>query len=252
MQNPPAGRNYPAEGDERENAMLSFAEEFDRCRGRQKTSLSAAQNQFAHGLLAFLAVRKGPFVDVHSDELIREIGIHLTSKLHGVVQGFFAVLEPVRDTVANRLGDLPAEFLPQRAAHGIPAQREGQASLFLPPDTEVEYPVESHLGEEELPFVNEQASLDHILVNGVDDFVEGHHHGFKVRLVEFEGEIGRGFQARYRNALARKLSRLKGLGGNDDGAVALTETGATIEQDVFVAESGIGSKADGGDVVRFS
>src|SRR5260370_8017795 len=103
MHNPPAGRNYPAPGGERENAMLSFAEEFDRCRGRQKTSLSAAQNQFAHGFLAFLAVRKGPFVDVHSDELIREIGIHLTGKLHAVVHRFFALLAPSRTPAPNRL-----------------------------------------------------------------------------------------------------------------------------------------------------
>src|SRR5260370_26199630 len=108
MQNPPVGRNYAAPGGERKNVRLSFAEEFDRCRGWQKTSLGTAQDEFAHGLLAFFAVSERPLVDVHSDELIGEIGVHVTGKLHGVVQSFFAVLEAVGNTVADRLGDLPA------------------------------------------------------------------------------------------------------------------------------------------------
>jgi len=39
--------------------------------------------------------------------------------------------------------------------------------------------VQPHLGEEELSFMNEEAGFDHLLLNSVDDFVEGHHNGFK-------------------------------------------------------------------------
>src|SRR5712692_3202355 len=99
--------------------------------------------------------------------------------------------------------------------------------------------------------MNEKAGLDPFLLNGVYDFVEGHYHGFKIRLVKFEGEIGGGLQPRHRDALACKLSWFKRLGGNDDRAIALAETGAAIEQDVLVAEGGVGGKTDGGDVVGF-
>src|SRR5260370_7480850 len=99
--------------------------------------------------------------------------------------------------------------------------------------------------------MNEKAGLDPFLLNGVDDFVEGHHHGFKIRLVKFEGEVGGGLQPRHGDALAPKLRWLKRLGGNDDRAIALAETGAAIEQDVLVAEGGVGGKTDGGDVVGF-
>src|SRR6266851_9825562 len=99
--------------------------------------------------------------------------------------------------------------------------------------------------------MNEKAGLDQLLLNGVDDLVEGHHYGFKIRLVKFEGEIGGGLQPRHGDALAHKLRWLKRLGGNDDRAIALAETGAAIEQDVLVAEGGVGGKTDGGDVVGF-
>ena len=99
--------------------------------------------------------------------------------------------------------------------------------------------------------MNEQASLDHFLLNGFDDFLKGQNHRFKICLVEFEGEIGRGLQAGHGDALASKLRWLQGLGGNDDGAVAFSEAGAATEQDVLVAESGVSGKANGGDVICF-
>src|SRR5260370_39191053 len=99
--------------------------------------------------------------------------------------------------------------------------------------------------------MNEKAGLDPFLLNGVDDFVEGHHHGFKIRLVKFEGEIGGGLQPRHGDALAHKLKWLKRLGGNDDRAIALAETGAAIEQDVLVAEGGVGGKTNGGGGLGF-
>src|ERR1700674_1642641 len=100
--------------------------------------------------------------------------------------------------------------------------------------------------------MNEKTSLDYILLNGVHDFVEGHYHGFKIRLIEFEREIRGGLQPGHGDALAGKFGRLKGLGGNDDGAVAFAEAGAAVEQDVFVAKRWVGGKADGGHVVCFS
>src|SRR5260370_20062857 len=147
---------------------------------------------------------------------------------------------------------MAAEFRTEWAANGIPAERKGQGGFLLPPNAKVEHPVQAHLGEEELALVNEKASIDHILLNGVDDFVEGHNHRFKNWLVEFEGEIGRSLHPRHGDALARKLLWLQGLRGNDDGAVAFAETSAAIEEDVLVAERGVGGKADGSDVVSFS
>src|SRR5260370_720062 len=70
-------------------------------------------------------------------------------------------------------------------------------------------------------------------------------------VVRLERQIGGGLQPRHGDWFARQFSWLKGLGGNDDGAVAFAKTGAAIEEDVLIAERGISGKADGGNVVSF-
>jgi len=60
---------------------------------------------------------------------------------------------------------------------------------------------------EELSFMNEKAGLDHLLLNGVDDFCRRASQRVKIQLVEFEGEIAEVFSPGRRCA-SRKLGRL--------------------------------------------
>ena len=83
----------------------SVGEELDRVGADEKPSFGAARNQFLDGLFSFFAVAERPFVDVHSDELIGKLGFHIASKLHGVLQCVFAMVETVLDTVANGFCD---------------------------------------------------------------------------------------------------------------------------------------------------
>src|SRR6267378_6586577 len=127
-----------------------LAEEFHRRRGGKQTGFRAALDQFSYGLLAFFAVAERPFVDVHADKLVGKLGVHFAGELHGVVQGFFAVLEAVGDAVANSLRDLPADLRTQGAADGVAAERKRQAGFFLPPDAQIHDAVQSEFREEEL------------------------------------------------------------------------------------------------------
>src|SRR6266851_4604372 len=135
---------------------------------------------------------------------------------------------------------MAAEFRSECAANGIPAKRKGQAGFLLPPNAKVEHPVQAHLGEEKLSLVNEKASIDDILLNGVDDFVEGHNHRFKNWLVEFECEIGRSLHPRHGDALARKLLWLQRLDIREDVRVLVTGSGELMRGEGIKHEGVIG------------
>src|SRR5437879_13192247 len=99
--------------------------------------------------------------------------------------------------------------------------------------------------------MDEQARVDKIVLNRIDDFIESHYYRLKVRLEAFEGQIGRRLQARYSHALAHEVLCFQRLGGNHDWAITLAKAGAAIKQNVLIAKSRIGGNADRGGVIRF-
>src|SRR5208283_174486 len=105
------------------------------------------------------------------------------------------------------------------------------------------------LREEKLSFMNEQTGFDNVVFHGFDDFVEGQNDRFKIRLKELQREISGSFQTGHANAQALELLCLQSFCGDNDGAVAFAEAGASIEEDVGVAQRRIGGEAEGGDVV---
>src|SRR5882762_11913706 len=105
-----------------ESSRLFFAEEFDGRRTGQEAGFGAARYQFLYGFLAFFAVAERPVVDVHADKFIGELSVHFAGELHGVVQGFLAVLEAVGNAVADGLCDLTADLWTQRASHGVASE----------------------------------------------------------------------------------------------------------------------------------
>ena len=99
--------------------------------------------------------------------------------------------------------------------------------------------------------MNEQTRFHHFVLHRFNNFIERHHHGFKIRLVELQRKIRRSFQARHADALALQILRPHGLGGDDDRAVAFAEACAAIEQNIFIAQRRISGETHGGHVVGF-
>ena len=159
----------------------------------QKAGGGALFDEGADGLLAAIAVPEGPAVDVHADKLVGDFGFHIASELHGVVQGFFAVLEAVFDAIFNGFSDLQTEGRPQGTADGISTQGKRETRLLIPPDAEVNDAVHTKLREEKLAFVDKEPGFDDFVLDGVEDLVEGHDDWLKVWLKEFQSEVGGGF-----------------------------------------------------------
>src|SRR5262249_15023291 len=120
---------------------------------------------------------------------------------------------------------------------------------FLPPDAKIDHPVQPPFREEELTFMNEQPGIRKIVLNAVDDFVEGHDDCFKCRLEQFQREVSGSLEAGNRDAFARGVLGVQRVCRDDDGSVAFTKACTTIEQHVFVSERRICGKTDGGYVV---
>ena len=58
-----------------------------------EAGLRALAEERVDGLAASLAVVEGPLVDVHSDELVGEIGVEVSAELESILDGLFAVVE---------------------------------------------------------------------------------------------------------------------------------------------------------------
>jgi hypothetical protein len=112
--------------------------------------------------------------------------------------------------------------------------------------------VQSSFRIKELSFVNDEPRIDQVVLNPVDNFVEGHDHGLEAAFIELKGEIRGSFQARNSDAFTCEFLRFQALHTNDDRAVAFAEAGAAIEENILFSERWISSKANGRDVVRFS
>src|SRR5260370_42158705 len=72
---------------------------------------------------AVVSVVESTFVDVHTNELIGELGIEIAGKLHGVAERFFAMIDCVLDALAQRLFYTGHRFRPERTADWVFAQR---------------------------------------------------------------------------------------------------------------------------------
>ncbi len=157
-----------------EVGSLFFGQEFDCGGSRKKSRFCAANDQLFHRLLALFTVPERPLIHIHADKLVGQFRVHLACELHGVIQGFFAVFQSVSNAVADGFRDLAPELWSKHASNRIPTEWKRQSRLFLPPDAKINHAVQSFLRKEKLTLMNEQAGFDKIVLNGVDDLVEGH------------------------------------------------------------------------------
>src|SRR5215831_7872773 len=124
---------------------LRIAKELHLHRTGQQSRLCAAFNQLGHRGFAFFAVSESPFIYVHSHELVRQLAFHVARKLHCILQRVVAVFKAIFHAVANRFRDEPPHFGPQRPLHRVSPERQRQSRRLLPPHSQVQYLVQSHL-----------------------------------------------------------------------------------------------------------
>ena len=106
-------------------------------------ALVAEVEQLADGLAAVGAVVEGALVYVHAYETVGKVGVEVAGELHGVFEGFFAVIEGMLNAVVDGLGYDAQGIRAERAADGVAAQGQDKAGGFAPPDAEVDDLIES-------------------------------------------------------------------------------------------------------------
>src|ERR1700733_14593822 len=213
-------------------------------------AIVAHGEQLANGVLAVFAVVEGALVDVHTDEAVGQGGVEIAGELHGVGQGLFAIVERVRDAVAQGGGGGGEGLRAEGAADGVAAEGEGKTGLFAPPLAEVEELDEAVVGIGELAFVDDEAGFELSGDDGGYDLVEGNDGGFDFRGEELERKVGRGEGAGDSDAGLLDLRQGELAGGDNHGAVAFADAATAGHQGVVVLEVGVGVEADCGDIVE--
>ena len=120
-----------------------------------KSGVHAALQKFVNGLAAAFAIAQRPFVHVHADKFVGHLRFHVSRELHGVIDRGFAMIERIGHALMNGAPDLQANRSPERAPHGVPAQRQRQPGLLDPPLSQVDHLVQSHLRKIQLPLMNQ-------------------------------------------------------------------------------------------------
>ena len=158
------------------------------------------------------------------------------------------MVQGVLDAVAHRLGDDSERLCAQRAADGVAAQRQHQAGGLAPPDAQVKNLVKAARAVGELALVDDKPCLKVAGQDRRDDLIEGNGDGLKLRIEDFERQVGRGERAGDGDLDAAQLLGCQRLAGDDHGSVAFAHAAAAAHQRVVLLQVGVGVEADGGYV----
>ena len=140
-------------------------------------ALVAEVQELADGLAAVGAVVEGALVYVHADETVSQAGVEVAGELHGVFEGFFAVIKGVLNAVVDGLSYDAQGIRTEGAADGIAAQGQDKAGGFAPPDTEVDDLVESAGVVAELALVDDEPGIEFAGENFRDDLIKRDGNG---------------------------------------------------------------------------
>ena len=166
-----------------------------------------------------------------------------------MIQGRFAVLQPVGNGLPQHDGHAAYELRTQVSADGIAAQRQGQAArLRAPPHAQVGDQVQAVVLVGELAFVDEQPHVRATRRDVCHDLVEGHDDSLHVRLEQAEGQVGRGHQAGYGDGHTAHLGRRHRCPRHQPRSIALAHGCAVREQQVLVRDVSVGVDGDGRDL----
>ena len=161
------------------------------------------------------------------------------------------MLQPILDAGAKIPGNPGRERGTQIAANHIAAQREGKSCLFQPPGSQVLPEFEALRRVGQLAFMDDEAELGVTRLDRGTDPVEGHYHGLEFGLIELEGEICSGAEARHRDATAPQgipgITR-RGSERNQPRSVSVAHRGAARQQPIALGEIGVGVDRNRGNL----
>src|SRR5512136_486111 len=112
--------------------------------------------------------------------------------------------------------------------------RERSSAFALPPVAKVKHGVAAGASVSELPLVNDQAGVYRMLLNRLQDLVEGRHYGLYVRLEQLQRQVGCGHLPGHRDPLALQLLGRQGMGSHHQRAVAVADARSTSHQYVLI------------------
>src|SRR5262245_39666368 len=85
------------------------------------------------------------------------------------------MVQPIADALLEQSTDVADRRIPEVATNHIASQGQGQAGPLLPPDAEIHDQVQALLLKSQLPFVDDQASLESAVLDNLENLIEWDH-----------------------------------------------------------------------------
>src|SRR5688500_11730873 len=167
-----------------------------------------------------------PLVYIHPDELVGGAAVQAPGVLHRVIEGAGPVLQSVRNALPEMAGNRPNQIGTEVLTDDVSAKRQRQPGRTKPPLTHVGDQLESPRLVRQLTLVDDHSGVHVARQDCVLDLVEGHVHGFDLRLKQTECQGSRGQGPGGGDALAGELLGAVGLPGDQSGPVLVAHRAA--------------------------
>ena len=192
-------------------------------------------------------------VDIHADELVRQVAAHVARILQRVLHRFRPMIEAELDAGSEGIRD----FFPRRRVESlmndVPPERQRQPVVLLsPPDAQIFADHEPFIAVGKLPFVDDQADFRRAAADGLENPVKGHDDVIEFLRRFAEPELQRekraGHGSRHGDFFPENFFTGKLLFRHQHRAIAVAHARAAGQQRVFIGNVSVGMNADGGDV----
>src|SRR5579864_5856672 len=105
---------------------------------RNNARLIAHIQQLHHRTLSVFAVIQSPIIYIHAHKAVCHLRVQIARKLHGIGQRRLAMVKRVLNAITQCLRHLRNQLRSQFATNRIPAQRQGQSGLLMPPSSQIQ------------------------------------------------------------------------------------------------------------------
>src|SRR5215469_12420904 len=214
-----------------------------------KAALVTHFQQLGDGCAAIFSVVERAFVDVHANKFVGLLHVEVAGELHGVLKGFFAILESIADAIPQRVAAGQQERWPEFAPDGIASEGKGHASQVTPPFAQVGDTIEAYLPIGELALVNDQSCLVFAVEHAGDDLVERNDLSYAIRRIELQGQVGGRHGTGHSDLDFADLVGGNVSRGDYHRPIALADAASAGHDGVSVLNVWIGVERDRGDVV---
>src|SRR5439155_8358637 len=165
----------------------------------------------ADGLAALSAVIEREVIDVHADEAVGTAGVEHARELHRIRQRFIPMIESVLNAFLDVFGNALDRLLTEIALDDVATERQRQSGLLLPPFTEVEHFMKSHLTVRQLAFMDQHAGFVFAALHVFENLIERHDVVLDLRFEQTKRQEGSRHRPRNRHRLAGQAARLHAL-----------------------------------------